>query len=83
MNFDVRKPEAEIHTIQFAERDFNRSSGPCYIQGFSIERWKQRSKGENSVSITDGGDYVVISSAEHADNLIKAIEKAKELGWLK
>ncbi len=33
----------------------------------------------------DGGreGYVVISSAEHAQSLITALEKATKLGWLK
>lgn len=36
------------------------------------------------VSIEDmDGDVVIINSKEHAQNLIKALNKAIELGWLK
>lgn len=38
---------------------------------------------EDKVKIVDSDEYVFIVDKEHAENLIKALHKAIELGWLK
>ena len=37
---------------------------------------------EKAVRICDSTAYVIIHSAEHAENLIKALRAAVNLGWL-
>lgn len=36
----------------------------------------------NYVTIRDDLDCIIIDNKEHAENLIKALKKAIELGWL-
>ena len=39
--------------------------------------------GTKFVAIRDSGESVLLTNKEHAENLIKALQKAIELGWLK
>lgn len=71
--FDVRLPTEEITCIKFADPDSN------YYHAMTLEPAK-----DNRVNIYDeDSDKVVISDKEHALDLIKALYKAIELGWLK
>lgn len=74
MKFDVRVGvEEEITEIVFGDVD------PTYCLGTVIKRW-----GRNKISIfDDNDDEIGIKDKEHAENLIKALQKAIEIGWLK
>lgn len=73
MIFDVRFPQSDVvSSIQFADR-----SDEGTLQAHIIER------NNNRVKIKDGAEFVYVSDAEHARNLVKALEKAISLGWLK
>lgn len=73
--FDVRKDVNEAITeIVFAEAEDD--------AGFSVAY--KLSNEFNDVTIWDDQDESVrVRSIEHAQNLIKALNKAIELGWLK
>ena len=71
MIYDVRKSNEEIDKIIFAND--NMYFAYSIIEGDI----------SNAISILDGcGEFVVISGAKHARDLIKALNKAIELGWL-
>ncbi|WYV99223.1 hypothetical protein Roomu2_00055 [Pseudomonas phage vB_PpuM-Roomu-2] len=70
---DIRDNQ-EFGKVVFADRLNGTTNVAHYIDKFPH-------KG-SSIRIQDGTEFVVISGLEHANNLIKAIEKAKELGWL-
>ena len=77
MEIDIRtNVETEVEVIRFA--DDEQYNG--YYQASIIRRCDI----DNMVSIKEGGngDYVQIAGKEHAHDLIKALEKAIELGWL-
>lgn len=77
-NFDVRTNPTTITQITFSER---RNSFGSNVANLLLP-WEHDDR--NGAKIQDAaGEWVIISSAEHADNLIKALKKAKELGWLK
>lgn len=73
--FDVRNQEVgKINEIIFADKEHSDGS----YQAFKVEPWTS-----GDVKIYDShDDYVFVNSEEHARNLIKALEKAIELGWL-
>ncbi len=74
--FDVREGnKKEIKGIVFSESE---SSGGWNI-GYFLSNWEE----EAFVKISNGLDFVLVESAEHARNLQKALDKAIELGWLK
>lgn len=62
--------EAEIPQAHYLDRPAGRINVTCAV----FSRY---------FSISDGAEEVVINSKEHAFNLIKALEKAIELGWVK
>lgn len=73
--FDVREENnEEITEIVFAEREDIEAYTICPAVGCN-----------GFITIYDGKDAesVSISSIEHAENLIKALRKAIELGWIK
>ena len=71
---DIRKYEPpEIDRIVFAE---NKDSVYTTI---AYELTKEHKR----INIVDGDAYVIVTSKEHAENLIKALNKAIELGWVK
>ena len=74
--FDVRKENFKIEKIVFSESE---TAEGCDI-GHSLSVWEEDSA---FVQISDGVEYVLIESVEHAQNLKKALDKAIELGWLK
>ncbi len=75
---DIRyNDEAPIETIVFADSD----SG-AFVQAYVLKQGDHRQA--QAVKIMDeNNEYVFLSSAEHGLNLVKAIEKAVQLGWLK
>lgn len=75
--FDIRKDLVEPTTrIVFAERTVEHTNVAHFIV-----QWPRR---VNAVSIEDGtNEKVVIVSKQHALDLIKALEKAIALEWLK
>ncbi|WPJ20622.1 hypothetical protein vBPFY1MI_139 [Pseudomonas phage vB_PF_Y1-MI] len=75
--FDVRKDVVEHTTrIVFAEPTSERTFVAHFIVPFN--------RRDHAISIGDGtGEKVVISSKQHALDLIKALEKSIAVGWLK
>jgi len=76
MKFDVRDAEQEeITEIVFGE----------YEQGCHNRHACLLDRGEGQVYINNEGCsyFVALNSKEHALNLIKALNKAIELGWVK
>lgn len=72
MQIDIRGNEhAAIDSIRVADRD------EAYYVAEVVER------GESGVNITDtdSGKYVSVLDKEHAQNLIKGLQKAIDLGW--
>jgi hypothetical protein len=76
MEIDIRehKEEGEITKIVFSEDD------PCVFAASYIENY-----GKAFPRIYDEmGEHLMLpSSVEGVENLIKALEKAKQLGWFK
>ena len=74
MKFDVRiDVDKEITEIVFGDID------PTFYLGTGVKRW-----GQAKISIFSDDDAEVgIKDREHAENLIKALQKAIEIGWLK
>lgn len=75
--FDVRKDVTEPTTrIEFAERTVDSTCVAHFIVPFN--------RRDHAISIGDGtGEKVVISSKQHALDLIKALEKSIQIEWLK
>lgn len=75
--FDIRKDVVEPTTrIVFAEAMMERTCVAHFLVPFN--------RRDDSVAIQDGtNEKVVIASKQHALDLIKALEKAIELEWLK
>lgn len=76
--FDVRSENTcEVDTITFAD---SRGGQEEYYQGYSIRKSTDFNSG---IQIDDDDDgFVLISTKQHALDLIKALEKTIELGWL-
>ena len=78
--FDVRNDNGvELDTILFAD---TRGGGfEEYSQGYSIRKAVDFRSG---IQIDDEDEgFILISTKQHALDLIKALEKAIELKWLK
>lgn len=77
MQIDIRK--LEIDTIIFAET-YGCLFGDKHYQSSCLQ---PSNRGKGVVNITDTGRnvFVGILSEQHAKDLIKALEKAIELGW--
>lgn len=81
-NIDIREEEnIVIGDITFADEWSNTGTEHAfqigrypYAPGIVIK--------DSTYDLDNGIGYVVLESALDADNLIKAIEKAKSLGWL-
>lgn len=75
--FDIRTDIVEPTTrIVFSDRLVEGTHVAHFIESFS--------RRDDAIAIQDGtGEKVVLVSEEHARNLIKALEKAIQLGWLK
>lgn len=77
MEFDVREGfENKITTIRFSAERGHKMSYTYVAQ--RLEKYRT----DGTVKIMDDDAFVVIESVAHASNLIKALEKAIELGWL-
>lgn len=78
--FDVRKePEECVGILIFAEENSPDDEPQAYKVFHS-----QHKKFGSYIEIMDGeGDVIIINTREHAENLIKALNKAIDLGWLK
>lgn len=76
--FDVRNnPVEEITQIVFAESRLDDEDSPP-------QAYKLVTSPLDYIALYDGvGEHVFINSKEHAENLIKALNKAIELGWVK
>lgn len=73
---DIRKVESEITSIRVSS---DKSQDITSI-GAVLKKWSQ----DNFVEIRDdGNEYVLVNGVTHGRNLIKGIEKAISLGWLK
>lgn len=82
-NIDIRYiSDQPVVQIQFADRGQQQIAG---IGGRAVGAWilKRPNLDQNFLQIKDTHDFVNICSVEHARNLIKALEKAIELEWLK
>lgn len=72
--FDAREAElVNIDSIVFNEAD---------CDGFTL-RYKLIPFDDDTVKIVDNYNYIFIFNKQHALNLIKALNKAIDLGWLK
>lgn len=76
---DVRvTKEAPIEYIRFADEN------PYNYTATRIKKGNRDTPDGVSIEEDDGGEGdVAIHSKEHGENLIKALQKAIELGWLK
>ena len=77
-NIDIRGMDEDdvIDSITFADPD-----DACFSIATHIEASDEDAR---RFSIHDStGDYVIVHSKKHAENLIKAINKAIELGFVK
>ena len=77
---DIRETDSVlVSRILFAEREDDKGSN----QANCISR--HGPDFDDRIRITEGDhhDYVRVNSEDHARNLIKALEKAIELGWLR
>lgn len=76
--FDVRdKTGGVVDAIIFGSQ---RGGFEDYAQGFSIRKSVDSREG---VQINDAeGEFILISTKQHALDLIKALEKVIELNWL-
>lgn len=72
-SIDIRNESEEVTEIIFSDE------GNSYVVATKVERYVT-----DSIKIVDEDDRanVIIESKEHAENLIKAIQKAIELRWL-
>lgn len=77
---DVRySNQDEITEIVFADEY---SSDGC-MQGYKVTNSAIGGRMDTYFTINDPNDCVVINSKQHALDLMRAIEKAIELGWVK
>lgn len=75
--FDVRNSGNEgITEIVFADEEDTQGFVQAYRLNFGCFRE------DNPIAIDDGENCVIINTKEHAENLIKALRKAIELGWI-
>lgn len=75
--FDVREENSKIEKIVFNSVEGEYSG---YDVGYYLRKWDAE---DGLVEINDRRAFVLVESAEHAQNLKKALDKAIELGWLK
>lgn len=76
----VRKDLSEIDSIVFAENDALDGKDEIYI---AFEIVKRKEFDGKRIAIRDGSnEYVLVHSVEHAQNMITALQKAIELGWV-
>ena len=76
---DIREEtKEEINAIVFADDYYNNKEGDeqanVIVRDYTAD--------QKFIKIMDTWECVIINSKEHAENLIKALNKAIELGWL-
>lgn len=74
MEVDIRSNGSKIDVIRFADKYFDHGKGQADKMESIFD--------EVRIYETANGDYVRISSLEHAQNLITAINLAIEKEWL-
>ena len=80
MELDIRNlEESKIETIVFGNP---LSDDSTTILAFQVQQGRDRGQFD-MIAIRDKNAYVLIESAEHAEFLKKALDKAIALGWLK
>lgn len=79
MQIDIRKPG--VDAIVFAEEFGYKNTIQCYCYQASQLTKSVRVKGAVNIKDICNGTHVSILSEQHAKDLIKALEKAIELGW--
>lgn len=75
MEIDIREVGTEVSVIRFADEE--RSDG-----GYQATILIEGDCGQVNIMEDGTEDYVRITNKQHAHDLIKALEKAIELGWL-
>lgn len=82
-DFDVRaKSVGEIKTITFADSKTCSGYSAAYVLTKS-EEYKGSVEIQDETYDSNYIGYLLVEGKEHADNLISALYKAIELGWLK
>lgn len=71
---DIRE-EQDNNVDEVVFWDATNISGTCFVSN--------KITNTTHVRIEDEDNYVIIENKQHAENLIKALHKAVELGWLK
>lgn len=75
MKFDVRNEITEIVFSEYIPYSTMNAHLACLID--------KNSDGDIFINDQDCNNFVAINSKEHALNLIKALNKAIDLGWVK
>lgn len=76
--FDVRKDvAAEITSIRFSENSVDST-----IVASTLHKWYGRVFVRDAYYGEGNAGYLVIANKSHAENLILALNKAIDLGWL-
>ncbi len=82
--FDVRNNStSEVNEIHFADKVDNYTTN---TQAYRIKKFDESVvmiEDEDHVDEDSDNGFVLVTSKSHADNLIKALNKAVDLGWLK
>lgn len=74
MEIDIRFEKETVDSIRVQDQNKSMSLATLLVKGKSFE--------DCVCWLEDGGDTVLgITDKEHAQNLIKAIQKAIDLGW--
>lgn len=84
---DIRNTEVVPTEIIFSDMHYvehNEGDSPTYFcTGYKMHRYTDEDLRESAVCISDGTDNILIIGEDHARNLIKALETAISLGWVK
>ncbi|MNF53500.1 hypothetical protein D3C85_527440 [compost metagenome] len=73
MEIDIREDyDTDVTCIRFCDTEFG---------GYSVAHMLARRASLDQVKIMDKGEFVILTSEEHARNLIVALNKAIDLGW--
>ena len=84
---DIRNTEVVPTEIIFSDMHYvehNEGDSPTYFcTGYKMHRYTDEDLRESAVCISDGTDNILIIGEDHARNLIKALEAAISIGWIK
>lgn len=82
--FDVRfNKTPPVSTIRFSDNMVRNTSVASTLCLSSSNENRLEIRDESFDNYHSGEGYLVIADQDHAENLIKALYKAIELGWLK